>query len=464
MPLKTDGLLETTIHGRYPLTPNMNRIQVLKFGGAALTDGQAISRACDLVSSFGGERPIVVVSALQGVTDQLLEVAVAASKGRLDAHALRIRHSSVVAQLGLPPDLLQRLWRELHLLLTEIQQRQELQEPTRDLVLSFGERMSARIFADALRLGGMPATPVDAFDLGFETEAAPGLARLLDRVPQRVAQALEQVPGIPVVTGFLAKDSGGNLTTLGRDGSDLTAAVIAGAVGAYRLQYWKDVRGIQSADPSWVPSAGPLSQISFEEARELAFGGAQVLQPASLQLTSELPGEVLVRSFLDVDHGGTTITKSVERQGPVAMACRPQLIGLLFSGDRPQKVQAMLAAALIRLGSSGVVARQIAVTGAGARVWFDDSAEARALLPQLPPATQIFQDEASITLVGHGLGAHPDLLRRVLETMNQAGFEVHQAQCGVREHGQTYIVSRECLAQAQVLLHDTVIGCALLPH
>ncbi len=103
----------------------MNRIQVLKFGGSALADGNAISRATELVSSFGGERPIVVVSALGGVTDLLLQTAAAAAEGRLDAQALRIRHSSVVAQLGLPSDLLMRLWRELHLLLTEIQQRRE---------------------------------------------------------------------------------------------------------------------------------------------------------------------------------------------------------------------------------------------------------------------------------------------------------------------------------------------------
>lgn len=442
----------------------MTRIQVLKFGGAALADGNAISRACDLVSRFGGERPIVVVSALQGVTDQLLEAARAASKGKLDARALRIRHSSVVAQLGLPSDLLQRLWRELNLLLTEIQQQQGLSRATSDLVLSFGERMSARIFADTLRMKGMSATPVDAFDLGFETNPTPGVVRLLHQVPERVAQAVEQVPGVPVVTGFLAKDSGGNLTNLGRDGSDLTAAVIASAVGAYRLQYWKDVRGIQSADPRWVPAASPLDEVTIGEARELAFGGAQVLHPASLQLVSELPGEVQIRSFLDVAHDGTTITSSLERQGPVAMACRPRLIGLLYGDERPQKAQAKLSAALVRLGSAGVVARQVALTGAGARIWFDDSPEAQTLLDQLPPATQIFQDEASISLVGHGLGAHPDLLRRVLETMGSESFEVRQAQWGIREHGQTFIVPRDCLAQAQVLLHDTVIGCALLPQ
>jgi aspartate kinase len=442
----------------------MNRIQVLKFGGAALADGNAISRACVLVSRFGGEQPVVVVSALAGVTDQLLKASAAASEGRLDARALRIRHSSVVAQLGLPPDLLERLWRDLHLLLTEIQQKRALPPVTRDLVLSFGERMSARIFAHALRQRGLAATPVDAFDLGFETEPQPGRARLLDRVPERVGQALEQVPGIPVVTGFLAKDSGGNLTTLGRDGSDLTAAVIAGAVNAYRLQFWKDVKGIHTADPRWVPSAVSLDQVSFGEARELAFGGAQVVQSASLQRASEIDCKVLVRSFLDPDHGGTQMTSEQDRQGPVALACRPELIGLAYEGERPQKAQAKLSAALVRLGSAGLVARQVSLTGSGARIWFDDSADARNLLDQLPPASQISTDEASISLVGHGLGAHPDLLRRVLQTMGDAGFEVRQAQWGVREHGQTFIVTRECLAQAQALLHDTVIGCALLPH
>ncbi|MDF1837815.1 MAG: aspartate kinase [Planctomycetota bacterium] len=442
----------------------MNRIQVLKFGGSALADGNAISRAAGLVSSFGGERPIVVVSALGGVTDLLLKTAAAAVQGDLDAQALRIRHSSVVSQLGLPTDLLQRLWRELYLLLTEINQRRELPPATRDLVLSFGERMSARIFAHTLRQRGMPATPVDAFDLGFETDSTPGLARLLDRVPQQVGRSLGQVPGVPVVTGFLAKDAGGNLTTLGRDGSDLTAAVIARAVGAKCLQYWKDVRGIHTADPRWVPGADSIDQISFGEARELAFGGAQVLQPASLQMASELECDVQVRSFLHPEHGGTQLTQGQEREGPVALACRPRLLGIEYNDERPHKAQAKLSAALVRLGIAGIVVRQVSISGAGAKLWFDDTPEAHAVLDQLPPATNTSMEEASISLVGHGLGTHPELLRRVLEVMGAAEFEVRQAQWGVREHGQTFIVPRECLAQAQVLLHDTVVGNPLLPH
>jgi aspartate kinase len=441
----------------------MNRIQVMKFGGAALADGNAISRACELVSSFGGEAPVVVVSALGGVTDQLLKACADAVEGRFDGQGLRIRHSSVVAELGLPSDLLTRLWRELHLLLNEVQQKRVLLPATRDLVLSFGERMSARVFAHALRQRGLPATPVDAFDLGFETTSSPRVTRLLDEVPQRVGRALAQVSGIPVVTGFLAKDSAGNLTTLGRDGSDLTAVVIARAVQAQGLQFWKDVPGIHSADPRWVPGAVSLQQVSFGEARELAFGGAQVLQPASLQMASELDSEVHVRSFLESGHPGTRIESTLTRTGPVALACRPKLIGLDFGSDNPQRAQAKLSGAMIRLGSAGLVARQLSLTGSGARLWFDDSPEAEQVLEQLPPASKVSRDEGSVSLVGHGLGAHPDLLRRVLETMAAAGFEVRQAQWGVREHGQTFIVPRESLAEAQVLLHDTVIGCALLP-
>ena len=150
--------------------------------------------------------------------------------------------------------------------------------------------------------------------------------------------------------------------------------------------------------------------------------------------------------------------------GAVALASRARLIGMEFAGDNPQRSQARLSGAMIRLGSAGIVARQLALTGSGARLWFDDTPEARGVLDQLPPASRTSMDEGSITLVGHGLGAHPDLIRRVLGEMDAEGFEVRHAQWGVREHGQTIIVPRECLAEAQVLLHDTVIGCALLPQ
>ena len=140
----------------------MSSTRVLKFGGAALRDGDSIRRAFDLVQRHGGPRPIVVVSAAAGVTG-LLE---ALADGAGDAAAVRIRHRMLLSQLDLPGDLLDGFLRELGLLLAA----REASDRWRDHLLSFGERMAARLVAAAFRARGRLATPVDAWDLGFRTD------------------------------------------------------------------------------------------------------------------------------------------------------------------------------------------------------------------------------------------------------------------------------------------------------
>ena len=144
--------------------------RVMKFGGAGLADGPAVQRACRIVAERGGERPIVVVSAHQGVTDLLDTVTRSALEGHLEADRVRIRHRTLLKQLGLDPDLLDRYFTELFGLLAEVRVRKRMLEGQHDHLLSFGERMSARIVAHTLKGMGLRATPVDAWDLGITTD------------------------------------------------------------------------------------------------------------------------------------------------------------------------------------------------------------------------------------------------------------------------------------------------------
>ena len=136
--------------------------KVLKFGGAGLADGPAVLRACQIVQTHGGARPVVVVSAHQGVTDLLDTVTRSALEGHLEGDRVRIRHRTLLRQLSLDPDLLDRYFTELFGLLAEIRVRKRLLEGQHDHLLSFGERMSARIVAHTLKGMGLRATPIDA--------------------------------------------------------------------------------------------------------------------------------------------------------------------------------------------------------------------------------------------------------------------------------------------------------------
>ena len=297
---------------------------VMKFGGAALADGVGIGRVGAILRARGGERPVAVVSAAQGVTELLLSVAAAAAAGRQELERVRVRHRTLLSQCGLDQELLNRLLSELAAVLAGIRARQAITPAERDFVLSFGERMSARVVAASLRASGHAATPVDAFDLGLLSDSNHGSARPIAGQSAAIRRALADVPGIPVVTGFLAKDAAGNLTTLGRNGSDLSASLLGEAAQAREVQFWKVVVGVMSADPGLVPAAQRLAKLSYALAAEYAFRGANVLHPGALEPLerANIPARVL--SVHEQDGAGTLIDRdgSLPRTGAVGVTVR----------------------------------------------------------------------------------------------------------------------------------------------
>jgi aspartate kinase len=291
---------------------------VMKFGGAALRDGAGVRRAVRIVEEHGGEGPVVVVSAIEGVTDLLVQAARAAARGEVSVEAVRVRHRGVLQQLDADPERLDTYVRELGLLLDSICARRDLRAVELDHVLSFGERASARIVAACFEAGGIAATPVDSYDLGLTTDSDHRGGRALPSFHAEVRRSLENIPGVPVVTGFLAKDRAGNLTTLGRNGSDLSAALLAEALGAGAVEFWKGVPGVLTADPSVVPDARPIERLGFADAEELGQLGAWVLHPDAIAPAVRAGIEVRVRFVEDPSHAGTVLTEDEDTQGPVA--------------------------------------------------------------------------------------------------------------------------------------------------
>ena len=294
-------------------------INVMKFGGAALRDGLGVSRVVEIVTEHGGERPIVVVSALEGVTDLLVDAARAAARGEVNTETIRVRHRSVLSQLDVDPELLDRYNRELSLILESIRQRRELGAVELDHVLSFGERASARIVAKCFERQGVMATPVDSYDLGLTTDSNHGNARPLSEEHATLGRSIWEIPGIPVVTGFLAKDGEGNLTTLGRNGSDLSAALLAEAIEARSVEFWKNVPGVLSADPAIVPNAQPIERLCFVDAEELGHLGARILHPDAIAPATRAKIEARVRFIGDPNHPGTVLVQEELATGPVAV-------------------------------------------------------------------------------------------------------------------------------------------------
>lgn len=306
---------------------NRRALQVHKFGGASLADSAAVHRAVEIIQSHRREPTVVVVSAMAGATDALLTVAQEAGSG--DARAvsalidqLRTRHAETARAL-LPAGrgrtgmlaVIDEVFQELEELAQGLRRLRELTPRTNDYVVARGERLSAQLFAAALEAGGMKAQYVDAIEV-IHTDAAFGHASpefaKTDRAAQQTLLPLASRGIIPVVPGFIGVTPGGEVTTLGRGGSDLTATLLGRALGASRVCLWKDVPGLLTADPRVVPDARVIPQLHAREAAELAYYGAKVLHPRALIPLAGKRIPIFVRPFDDPGSPGTEVSEMVE--------------------------------------------------------------------------------------------------------------------------------------------------------
>ena len=271
----------------------------MKFGGTSVEDPAAINRTAAIVAGrvAQGKKPVVVVSAMAKVTDQLLRAATAAASGdRTGALAissrLRCRHRDTAGALiddaadsATLQNLIDQKFDSLDEVLRGLAAILELTPRISDLIASYGERLSSRIVAAAFRERQIDAVPIDARDIivtDSQFQKAAPLDAIIEKRAHEHLRPHIDAGRVPVMGGFIASNEAGITTTLGRGGSDFTGALIGGALSADAIEIWTDVDGIMTADPRVCPDALRVKTISFEEAAELAYFGAKVLHPATI--------------------------------------------------------------------------------------------------------------------------------------------------------------------------------------
>ncbi|KAK3183891.1 hypothetical protein Dsin_031177 [Dipteronia sinensis] len=295
---------------------------VMKFGGSSLASADRMREVAELIRSFPNERPVIVLSAMGKTTNKLLLAGEkAVSCGVINASCIeelnfiKELHLRTTKELEIDSSVIATHLEELEQLLKGIAMMKELTPRTRDYLVSFGECMSTRIFAAYLNRVGVKARQYDAFDIGFITTDDFTNADILEATYPAVAKRLHgdwiSDPAIPVVTGFLGKGwRSCAITTLGRGGSDLTATTIGKALGLDEIQVWKDVDGVLTCDPNIYQHAEPVPYLTFDEAAELAYFGAQVLHPQSMRPAREGDIPVRVKNSYNPNAPGTLITRS----------------------------------------------------------------------------------------------------------------------------------------------------------
>ena len=315
----------------------MNRLVVMKFGGTSVEDATAILRTGGIVAGrvAKGLQPVVVVSAMAKVTDLLISAASTASRGdRASALAiterLRMRHKDTACELIAgarcaddpasartnPAVASMHAWIDadfdsLDEILRGLAAVGELTPRISDMIVSYGERLSSRMIAEALTHTGLNTVHVDARQC-IVTDAQYGKAVPQDAaIELRLRQHVLPLLGdgrVPVMGGFIGSTEQGITTTLGRGGSDFTAALVGGGIDAGAIEIWTDVNGIMTTDPRVCPDALRVRTISFEEAAELAYFGAKVLHPATILPAVKKNIPVYVLNSRNPSNAGTRIT------------------------------------------------------------------------------------------------------------------------------------------------------------
>jgi aspartokinase/homoserine dehydrogenase 1 len=299
-------------------------LRIMKFGGTSVGDASAIQKVVEIIRGASSDGDlVVVVSAMSGVTNRLIEAATQAEAGNRQSvemilEQLRKRHDAVVSALinSVPARTqvnryMEQIFREGERLCQGTALLRELTLRARDSISSLGERLSAPLIAAALTECGVASEAIEATEL-IQTDSCHGSAdpRMNvtgERCKARLRPLLQQSV-VPVVTGFIGATAEGVLTTLGRGGSDYSATIVGAALDADEVIIWTDVDGLMTADPRLVPDASTIAEISYREAEEMARLGAKVLHPKTLRPMTQSGIPLWIRNTFAPELAGTKIT------------------------------------------------------------------------------------------------------------------------------------------------------------
>lgn len=402
-----------------------------KFGGSSVADAERIRRVAGLVAAEPGDR-VVVVSALSGTTDRLVAAARAILSGQdtgATVSELRERHGAA-ADGVCPAEEREALSGEIDTLLARIGSARDAPWEGRgdelmDEIASIGEDLSARLVAAALRREGVASVHVDAREIVRTDDrfgrARPDTAEVRRRATGRLLPLLADGL-VPVLQGFVGGAPDGRTTTLGRGGSDYTAAILGAALGAPMVHIWTDVDGILSADPRAVDHPRILPEIGYEEAVELSYFGAKVIHPGAAKHAVSEGVSLMIRNTFRPEGGGTLIL--ADRRGAAeiaAVAYKPDVVMIRVRSHPAAMPYGFLARVFDVLGRHRLPVDLVATSHSSTAFTIDrqeDLADVREELSSFADV-EVLEDLATVTVVGHGLMEEPGVDALVFWTVER---------------------------------------------
>jgi aspartate kinase len=463
---------------------------VMKFGGTSVGSAEAIAQAAAIVEDYTarGDRLIVVVSAMRGVTDALIEGALTAAQGDDQTYRglvsdLRVRHTLAVAELVADPERRTGLLKTIDVYLDEfatfchsVRILGEVTPRAMDAISSLGERINARIVAAALQAREIAAQAVDAMDLIVTDDRFQQASPLMESTEAQVNEVLRPLLDqqiVPIVTGFIGATIDGVVTTLGRGGSDYSAAILGAALSADEVWTWTDVDGVMTADPRIAPHAHVIPTLSYNEVGELAYFGAKVLHPKTISPVVAEGIPVLVRNTFNPTCPGTRIVEEPESTpGTVkAVTAIEGLSMVTVEGRGMMGVPGIAARTFAAVASQGASVLMISQASSEQSICFVIPArDVDAVIQSLEEALALelarrdidrvwaLDDVVIVSAVGAGMRGTPGVAARLFQSLAAEAINVIAIAQGSSECSISIVVSADQSTQAVQQIHEEVIN------
>jgi aspartate kinase len=442
---------------------------VMKFGGTSVQDAKAIERAAQIVQGRLADGPVVVVSAMSKVTDSLLAMGKAAGsgdrKGALKmARALRERHYDTSGELlgtALFTEFHGELgadFEDLDELLRGIGAVGEITPRTYDYVASFGEVLSSKIVAAAFAARGLPGVHVDSRQClltdNSYTRAVPQFDETGERLKKKVQPLLDSGK-VPVMGGFIGSTRGGITTTIGRGGSDFSAAIFGAALNAQRIEIWTDVDGMMTTDPRLCPDARRIKVISFDEAAELAYFGAKVLHPATVLPAIQKNIPVYVLNSLNPTCEGTKVTARAPKCTNIfkAIALKKKITLVEIAAPRRLLVHGYLKSIFEAFDNHNVAVDVVSTSEVSVSVTAETNEAIPALAADLAKLADVKYEgrKAIVCLVGENLRDTAGIAAKVFGILEDV--KIRMISQGASEINLTFVIEEDAATEVVRRLH-----------
>ena len=446
---------------------------VVKFGGTSVGDAAAIRRAGEIVRGRLDREPIVVVSALAGTTNQLIALAQQAAKGQLigalrAVEGLRERHLEQATILLGDDDESRELCAELSAMFDELAHLAEalsvlgdLTPRSQDAIAAIGERLSSQLVVAAMRRDGVPAVHVDAREVVVTDDSFGAAEPQLEAIGAAARDSvlpLVRRGEVPVLGGYIGATSGGITTTLGRGGSDYSAALIGAMLGAESIEIWTDVDGMLTADPRVVDGARLIERIRFDEASELASFGAKVLHPSTIAPAVERGIPVWIFNSRNPGGCGTLITHEAPRRAVSAIASRTGIVLLQIRTPRMLLTHGFMRRVFDVFERHRISVDVVATSEVSVTVTFDDAPGIDDLLLDMRELgdVSLARGKGVLAVVGAAIGDDPVAMGRALGALD--GMRVHLVSLSAAGINLSIVVDADNTAPAMKRLHETFFG------